>query len=138
MGPVFLAVEDVIKIHRHQIARYGGAEGIHNEAALRAAVELPKATLDGELLHGDLCGIAAAYLYYIVQDHPFVDGNKRTGAVAAFMFLKFNGTDMCVAEDEYEALVLSVATGKADRQNIADFLRQHEHRPSSSGELPPK
>jgi len=119
MDPVFLTIDEVTEIHRHMLVKYGGLGGIRDSSLLRGAVELPKATFEGEFLHEDLCGIAAAYLFYIVMDHPFIDGNKRTGAIAAYVFLRKNGLDLSVSEDDFEQLVLSVATGEKDKEPIS-------------------
>ncbi len=69
--------------------------------------------------------MAAAYLFHIVQNHPFVDGNKRAGAVAAFVFLRLNGVELTVDEDAFETIVRAVAAGQASKTAVADFFRQH-------------
>lgn len=83
----FLRIEDVLGIHEDQIERYGGASGLRDAGLLSSAVETARATFDGELLHTDVFAVAAAYMFHIVQNHPFTDGNKRTGAAAALVFL---------------------------------------------------
>lgn len=82
MDPEYLTTEDVLEIHADQIERYGGSGGIRDRGLLEAAVAMPQASFDGQLLHGDLFEMAAAYLYHLVQNHPFVDGNKRAGTAA--------------------------------------------------------
>lgn len=76
MDPTFLSVEDVLGIHRDQITRYGGMDGVRDLALLESAVFQPCATFGGTYLHDGLLAMAAAYLFHIVADHPFVDGNK--------------------------------------------------------------
>ena len=71
--------------------------------------------------------MAAAYLYHIVQNHPFVDGNKRTGAASAIIFLTINGIEIDGDEDGLVKLTLAVAQGKAGKQQIADFFRKIAH-----------
>lgn len=87
MQPEFLDIHDVLRIHEDQIERYGGSAGLRDPGLLASAVETPRSTFDGKLLHDDLFEIAAAYLFHIVNNHPFVDGNKRTGTAAALIFL---------------------------------------------------
>jgi death-on-curing protein len=77
-----------------------------------------------EYLHGDLFEMAAAYLFHIVKNHPFVDGNKRTGTVAALVFLAVNGVEFEVDDDALVDLVTSVAKGGARKHNVAAFLRR--------------
>jgi death-on-curing protein len=84
--PVFLDVEDVLLIHEEQLAKYGGAEGLRDAGLLESAVAMPSATAGGELAHDDLFAMAAAYAFHIAQNQPFVDGNKRTGLLAAIVF----------------------------------------------------
>lgn len=81
--PIFLSFEDVIEIHRDQIVRYGGASGVRDIGLLQSAVLMPLAQFEGKFLHKDLFEMAAAYLFHLAKNHPFVDGNKRVGLVAA-------------------------------------------------------
>ena len=83
---VHLTLRDVLEIHSDQIMRYGGQPGVRDLGLLASALAQPRATFAGELLHGDIHQAAAAYLYHIVMNHAFVDGNKRTGAVCALPF----------------------------------------------------
>ena len=76
-------------------------------------------------IHAGLLEMAAAYLYHIVQNHPFIDGNKRAGAMTAFVFLKLNGFTLEVDESVFETLVLQAAQGQAGKDSIADFFREH-------------
>src|SRR5580698_4165138 len=99
MQPLFLDLEHVLRIHAGMIERYGGAEGLRDAALLHSAAAMPQASYGGEFLHPDLFEMAAAYLFHIVQNHPFVDGNKRTGAAAAIVFLVINGIELESDED---------------------------------------
>lgn len=123
MHPDFLLVEDVLRIHADQVERYGGSPDLRDPGLLASAVETPRAMFGGELLHGDLFDMAAAYLFHIVQNHPFVDGNKRTGVAAALVFLDINGVDVDIGEDALVEHVLAVAQGLAHKPDIAAFLR---------------
>ena len=89
--PVFLDVEDVLLIHEEQLPRYGGSPGIRDRGLLESAVAMPRATVGGDFAHEDLFAMAAAYAFHIAQNQPFVDGNKRTGLLAALVFLDVNG-----------------------------------------------
>jgi death-on-curing protein len=84
---------------------------------------MPQASFGGKFLHKDLFEMAAAYLYHIVQNHPFLDGNKRTGAATAIIFLAINGVGLQADEDGLVELTLAVAEGHAGKQEIAQFFR---------------
>ncbi len=121
----FLRIEDVLGIHEDQIERYGGAAGLRDAGLLASAVETPRAMFGGELLHADVFAVAAAYLFHIVQNHPFLDGNKRTGTAAALVFLDLHNLEVEIGEDALVAHVLGVAQGRVGKAEIADFLRRH-------------
>lgn len=132
MEPLFLTLSEVIAIHRDQIERYGGSLGVRDLGLLQSAVAMPAAAFGGQYLHGDLCEMAAAYLFHIVQNHPFIDGNKRVGAVAADVFLAMNDVELTAGQDDYAELVLSVARGETSKSAVAEYFRantapaQHE------------
>jgi len=123
--PVFLHLDEVLEIHRDQIERYGGTLGIREPELLQSAVSTPATQFGGQFLHRDIYEMAAAYLFHITQNRPFLDGNKRTGAVTALVFLGLNGIEIDAAEDDFEQLVRSVAQGQSDKPEIAEFLRKH-------------
>jgi len=123
--PVFLSLAEVLEIHRDQIERYGGHAGLRDLGVLQSALAMPAAGFGGRYLHSDLIEMAAAYLFHIVQNHPFVDGNKRTGAVAAIVFLSLNGIELEADETQLEQLVTDVAKGKAGKNIVFDFLRKY-------------
>jgi death on curing protein len=125
VNPTFLTLDEVLAIHVDQIARYGGSPGVRDLGLLQSALAQPHATFGGRFLHADLIAMAAAYLFHIVQNHPFIDGNKRVGTVAAIVFLDLNGLELDAPEDQLEALVLSVAQGQSNSAAIDAFLRQH-------------
>jgi len=121
--PVFLTLGEVIEIHRDQIERYGGDPGLRDLGLLQSAMAMPAAGFGGRYLHTDLFEMAAAYLFHITQNRPFVDGNKRTGAVASLVFLSLNGIDVKADEKEFEKTVVGVAEGKIDKVAVAEFFR---------------
>ena len=98
-APVFLDIDRVIRTHRSLIEAYGGVGGIRDAGLLHSAIAMPQASFGGHYLHADLFEMAAAYLYHIVQNHPFLDGNKRTGAASAIIFLAMNDCELEADED---------------------------------------
>lgn len=122
---VFLTLEQVIEIQADQIERYGGSHGTRDVALLQSAVAMPQSGFGDQYLHGNLFEMAAAYLFHIVQNHPFVDGNKRVGAMAAFTFLRINGYLLNADDISFENLVLNVAQGKTSKTAVADFFRKN-------------
>ncbi len=88
---------------------------------------MPQATFSGQHLHIDLFEMAAAYLFHIVQNHPFVDGNKRTGSAAAIIFLAMNDIEIDADEEGLVELTISVANGESAKPKIADFFRSRAH-----------
>jgi death-on-curing protein len=123
MEPVFLTLDEVLEIHRDQVAQYGGSEGVRDIGLLNSAIAMPTATFGGQFLHSDLYEMAAAYLFHLVQNHPFIDGNKRVGAASANVFLFLNDVHFAPDQDEFTELVLGVATGGVKKAEIAEFLR---------------
>ena len=128
MEPLFLSLGEIVEIHRNQIELYGGEPGIRDLDLLKSAAAMPEASFGGSFLHGELCEMAAAYLFHIVRDHPFVDGNKRAGAVAAFVFLELNGLSLKADEEAFEDLVMKIAAGTADKTDAADFFRSNTRK----------
>jgi death-on-curing protein len=124
----FLRVEDVLYVHADQVSRYGGTQGVRDAGLLASAVAQARASFGGQYLHHDPFEMAAAYLFHLVQGHPFLDGNKRTGLVAALVFLALNGVDVRVTKGRLHDLTLRVATGKMNKTQVAAFFRQHASR----------
>ena len=124
MPPEFLDIDMVVRAHLSLIEHYGGQGGLRDAGLLHSAIAMPQASFGGELLHNDLFTMAAAYLYHIVQNHPFIDGNKRTGAAAAIIFLDLNGVELEGDEDGLVELTLRVAAGQAGKQEVAEFFRR--------------
>ncbi len=126
MSPDFLTLEEVLEIHDDQINRYGGASGIRDFGLLESALAQPQTIFGGSFLHTDLFEMAASYFFHIIQNHPFMDGNKRVGAVTALVFLEMNNKTVIMTNDELESQVLSVAQGLTDKTSSAKFFREHE------------
>lgn len=130
MDPLFLTLDEVLEIHAQQIELYGGSDGIRDPGGLESAMATPMATFDGEFLHPTIPAMAASYLFHICQNHPFVDGNKRTGANAAITFLLINDWEPAFSEDELVDLVLSVASGTMSKSALTETIEAHCCPPS--------
>ena len=122
--PEFLDIEDMLELHTLQLARYGGADGVRDRGLLESALAQAQATFDGEFVHPDLFAMAAAYLFHVVQNHPFVDGNKRTGLLAALVFLDLNGIAITHGSPGLYDLTLGVAEGRVTKITVAETLRR--------------
>lgn len=123
--PVFLTFAEIIEIHNYQIENFGGASGVRDMELLKSALSMSSATFGGTFLHPTIYEMAAAYLFHLVENHPFVDGNKRVGAMAALVFLDMNGIDFEAPDEEFTAMVLRVASGKMLKAEITLFLKEH-------------
>ena len=120
----FLTLVEVVEIHSDQIQHYGGSEGIRDMNLLSSAVAMPYASFSGMFLHSDLHEMAAAYAFHICQNHPFVDGNKRTALASALIFLELNGVSVSDSQGKlYEAMV-SLASGDVNKVDFAKLLRE--------------
>jgi death on curing protein len=121
-----LTVEAVKAIHGEVLAAHGGAAGIRDETLLESAVAAPQASMMGQPLISDPREIAAAYLFYICRNHPFLDGNKRTALAACLVFLETNGLlpDRRLPIDEWEQFVIDIASSKLDRAATTRRLRK--------------
>lgn len=124
MIPTFLTVGEVLLIHRDQIERYGGPAGLRDVAALRSALAVPRSGARGDYFHADLFEMAAAYLFHLVRNHPFIDGNKRVGAVSALVFLDLNGVSIRMDDESLVKMVMGVATGELAKAEVALRLRR--------------
>jgi death-on-curing protein len=121
----FLSKRLVLAIHRDQINSFGGTHGLRDEGLLESALEQPKVTYGGELLHPTLFEQAAAYLLHLAQNHPFVDGNKRVAFAAMDVFLRINGVQLELSDAQAYRLVVGAASGKTTKEQIADLLREN-------------
>jgi death-on-curing protein len=120
----YLSVAQILELHALQIARFGGSSGLRERGALEAAIARPQMTFDGDDLYPDLATKAAALMHSLVQNHPFVDGNKRVGAMAAELFLQVNGQELAAGDDELTETVMGVARGELAVEALAIWIRQ--------------
>jgi len=121
---LYLSRGQVLRLHELAIEAFGGTLGLRDMGALDAAVSRPQMTFGGEDLYPDLAAKAGALLHSLVANHPFLDGNKRTGAAASELFLAANGLDLAASDEELEELVLAVARGELAAEALAIWIRQ--------------
>ena len=119
----FLHIEIILAIHDDQIRLYGGAYGLRDAAGLDAAFYMPQAQFSGQFLHSTIFHMAAAYGFHLCQNHPFLDGNKRTAGMAMFTFLKLNGLEPVATESDYYAVMMAVASGNMTKEELTDWLQ---------------
>jgi len=120
---LFLTLGEVLSIHEEQIRLFGGPSGLRDSGLLQSAMGNVEATFGGAFLHGSLFEMAAAYLYGICRNHPFLDGNKRTAAAAALIFLDMNRIEVDADEEEFYRIVIGVAEGRVSKASVAVFLQ---------------
>jgi len=121
---IHLSVETVREIHAEALRRFGGSDGVRDENLLASAVLTPQSSFGGKSPYADIVEIAAAYLFYLCGNHPFIDGNKRTAMMAAIVFLRLNGVEPAPDSDAWEKFVLEVASSKVDRDATTRRLRK--------------
>ncbi len=124
MDPEFLDLADVLLIHEEQLARYGGSAGLRDEGLLESAIGMPQATFGGAFVHEDLFAMAAAYAFHIAENQPFVDGNKRTGVLAAVVFLELNGFVVEEPPSGFYGAMIAIAERRLTKDGLADLLRK--------------
>lgn len=121
---IHLTRSQALDIHAAVIAAHGGSLGLRDEALLESAIAAPQATYGGDSVFADAEEIAAAYLFYLCRNHPFVDGNKRVALASCLVFARLNGMSPAPDGPEWEALVLDVAASRIDRDATTARLRK--------------
>lgn len=124
MAVHFLSVEDVLAIHADTLQIEGGCSGMRDPGLLESAVMMPMQRFSGQYLHPDLASMAAAYLFHLAQNHPFMDGNKRVAAAAMLVFLMSNGVGVLPEPEELEEKTVAVAAGRMGKTEITTWLRR--------------
>jgi death-on-curing protein len=109
-------------IHNRQVERFGGTTGVRDRGLMESALAQPQATFGGELLHPTLADQAAAYLYHLAKNHPFVDGNKRTAFAVMDTFIRLNGARLGLSPEQAYELTMQVAQGQMEKTELAQRL----------------
>ncbi len=123
--PKFLTISQVLDIHQRQIQRFGGTSGVRDEGLLDSALAQPQATFGGELLHPTIGEQAAAYLYHLAMNHPFIDGNKRTAFAVMDTFITLNGYSLNLSEEQAYNLVIRVVQRGISKEELSAFMELH-------------
>ncbi len=124
-SPKFLTLDQVLALHKMQIEQFGGSHGVKDEGLLLSALAQPESGFGNDYFHKDLFEMAAAYLFHLVKNHAFHDGNKRIGALTAAVFLEVNGYLVTADEDAFEKLVMDTAQSLVTKEQIAEFFMRN-------------
>jgi death-on-curing protein len=127
--PIWIEDDLVLAIHDRQLAEHGGAEGLRENSLLQSALARPLNHI--AYASSDIIELAAKYTAGIVQNHPFVDGNKRTGFVIGVLFLELNGYQFTASEEAAAQAILGLAAGTLDEKSFCEFMRVNSHRNKS-------
>lgn len=122
---IFLSVDDVLLLHTDTIDMDGGSHGVRDHGLLDAAVAMPRQQFGGNYLHENLAAMAAAYMFHIAQNHPFVDGNKRAAVLSALAFLSVNGIQDLPDPKDLESITLQVAAGELGKDALTKWIRKN-------------
>ncbi len=121
----FLSVDDVLLLHTDTIDIDGGSHGVRDHGLLDAAVAMPRQQFGGEYLHEDVAAMAAAYMFHIAQNHPFIDGNKRAAVLSALAFLSVNGIQELPDPKDLESITFQVAAGELGKDVLTKWIRKN-------------
>jgi len=125
VSTIFLTLEQILVIHEDQIDRYGGSHGIRDLALLESAIFRPQSTFSNQELYLTIFDKAAALVHSLVLNHPFIDGNKRTGIVSLILLLELNGFKLITGQEELVKTVLQIENKNLDIEQIARWLEEH-------------
>jgi death-on-curing protein len=131
----YLSLGEVVRLHQMLIESSGGASGIRDLGLLDSALAQPRMTFEGRDLHPTLLDKAAALCTSLVQNHPFVDGNKRVGHAAMATFLMLHDVEIAATVDEEERLILDLAAGRCRREELVSWLQSHTKKADSDPEV---
>ena len=130
MATRFIPPELVLSIHADLLQRYGGHPGLRDPGLLESALAQPRMTAGGKEIHKTVFDKAAAYGFYVCKNHPFVDDNKRVALVLMDVFLQKNGREIISSEEEAYTMMMSLASGKLSKAQLAKWLKEHTSRRS--------
>jgi death on curing protein len=116
---------EILDLHERLLSTSGGARGVRDLAMLESSVAQPRATFDQQDLYPDIISKSAALCHGLILNHPFVDGNKRTGHAAMELFLILNGLQLSADVSDQERVILDLAAGKMSRHDFTAWVRQH-------------
>ena len=119
----YLTLDELLQLHLHLIEQSGGSPGIHSVGALESALAQPRMAFSGEDLYPTVAEKAAALGFFLISNHPFLDGNKRTGHAAMEVFLILNGYEINAPTAEQEQVILQLAAGELERAAFTEWLR---------------
>ena len=139
MEIAFLTLDDVLALHDELIQRYGGIPGLRDAGLLEAALAMPQAGFGGQYFHEFPHEMGAAYLFHLVRNHAFVDGNKRVALACAILFFKINRVPYSITEEEAVELTLGAASGRIEKGAVTSFFQQHlkiQHNPNTGTQNP--
>lgn len=123
--PRFISISQVLDIHQDEINSFGGTSGVRDEGLLDSALAQPQATFGGELLHPTIHEQAAAYLYHLAMNHPFIDGNKRTAFAVMDTFITLNAYSLNLSQEQAYNLVIRVVQKEISKEELSAFLELH-------------
>lgn len=123
----FLDIDEVIQINKGQILLFGGLHGVRDKGLLESAVYDAQSSFGGKYLYQDIYHMAAGYAYGITKNHPFIDGNKRTGIICSLIFLKYNEIELEFEQEELYKLGIDIATSKLNIGKIAVIFKKRTY-----------
>jgi death-on-curing protein len=121
----FLDFDRIVQLNRLAVKTFGGSDGIRDKGLIESAIHQPQASFGDQYLHETIYQMAAAYYYHISESQGFSDGNKRTGFLCLFAFLKLNGCDLTIPDDYLWPILLEVASGTKTKGELGDFLTKN-------------
>lgn len=127
----YLSLEEVFAVYDRIMRQSGGASGVRDQGSLESALAQPQMSFGGEDLYPTLVEKASALGFSLINNHPFVDGNKRVGQAAMEVFLILNGFEIAASVDGQEQVILQVASGELTREGFTEWLSNHliPHKP---------
>jgi len=120
---LYLSLDEVLLLHKKEIARFGGSSGVRDNGLLLSALGQAELFLFGELVYKNAYEIAAMYVYHIIKNHPFIDGNKRTGILAGLVFLRINNLDLITNNEELYAFAMDIAASRITKDSVIEFFK---------------
>ena len=121
----FLTLSEILLILEDQIRNYGGVYGVRDINLLSSAIYMPESSFDGKYLHGTIPAMAAAYMFYLCQNHPFIDGNKRAALASSLVFLDINGYEFNCKDKVLYDKIMSVSKGEVKKEELIKFYEKH-------------